>query len=230
MPWLSIKEELFMRNKITLTIIATAVLLIGVISFIIIEKDRNSDNIIEKDRNSDNNEASWSQENSDIDWDKLDEVSLKYSYDKESSKKIYESLNDQERELQEFTAQYVGYKNLSKEQTEALENVIKEEKEACGGGDWLRYPYRRMAAIGEADPSDKLTMNDVNVIKQKIKEGYTIESVKKYLRLRHPYYDCLVGVNSIQVNYEIEGGGGLSIGSDWDSIEYITSEGREKIA
>lgn len=208
-----------MKNKIALALIIALFLLIGVTSITLIERGKTSDN----------NETVQSQVRSDIDWDKLDEVSFKSTYDKELSKKIYESLSREERELQEYTARYVGYKNLTKEQTEALEQVIEEEREACCGGDWLLYPYKRMVAIGEADPSDKLTMNDVNVIKEKIKEGYTIESVKKYLYLRHPFYDCLVGVNNLQADYAIKDGGILSIGLDWDSIEYVTKEGREKI-
>lgn len=83
--------------------------------------------------------------------------------DVELSTKIYNELSDDERKAQDCTRQYIGYKKINKDQTEALLKLKKDSKDTGIGYSWM--PYAEFRILGCIEPLKKrITLNEVKSI------------------------------------------------------------------
>lgn len=73
--------------------------------------------------------------------------------DVELSTKIYNELSDDERKAQDCTRQYIGYKKINKDQTEALLKLKKDSKDTGIGYSWM--PYAEFRLLGCIEPLKK---------------------------------------------------------------------------
>ena len=109
---------------------------------------------------------------------------LYYNNSKESQK-IYEELDEKQRDAQRFTHNVVGYKKLTDEQLENLLKITENTEDRQDDSNW--EPFRQVQAIGETDPDFKrMTLDDVKKI---ISDSKTAEEVLNGIYTRQPYCD-----------------------------------------
>ena len=109
---------------------------------------------------------------------------LYYNNSKESQK-IYEELDEKQRDAQRFTHNVVGYKKLTDEQLENLLKITENTEDRQDDSNW--EPFRQLQAIGETDPDFKrMTLDDVKKI---ISDSKTAEEVLNGIYTRQPYCD-----------------------------------------
>ncbi len=84
---------------------------------------------------------------------------LKDLYDWKESEKIRSELSDEQENAQKDTSKYIGYKYLTEEQYKALSDIQAQNSETD-----KKYILKMLAAIGEADLQQRLTLDEVKSI------------------------------------------------------------------
>lgn len=100
-------------------------------------------------------------------------------FDEDNSRKIYSELSDKEKEAQKYTAQLVGYKRLSDEQTNTLLNIIDEN------GNNI-YWNKMMTVIGENNTDHRITMDYVQEVLDYVKKQNLLSKTDELDLI----YDC----------------------------------------
>ena len=130
---------------------------------------------------------------------KRDKYYYESDYDKEESAKIYEQLSEEDRNLQTHTSMHVGYRILTEEQKNAL-------KEIQGSGFSGFFDFKEMEAIGETDLGERLTVNDIEYIRNLAKEARDWYEVLDGLESKQKYPDYIYSTNtSVNAEYWLEG-------------------------
>lgn len=199
-----------MRNNLFLIIFFLSVFLgIGLITVFVIESEnKNNLEVIKKDSYYESVESDVKKDDTD-NLDKNEEPVQEnddaymnpflYYYDSEESQKIYEGLDEKQRNAQRFTHRVIGYKKLTDKQLENLLNVTEDTKNRQNESNW--EPFKQLQAIGEIDPNFKrITLDEVKKI---ISDSKTPGELLYDIYLRQPYCDTYYDGNFTGLTFNL---------------------------